>query len=193
MTKQTWAFFELCTLGVRWYSNVWSSLEKGKKLLQLLLERFAKSTSLYLEQGQGFIGSAESRYPNSRVNSPGCLPIMSTAFFCFRDHAGGNEAIVKLITGLTVCGGDDRIGALNKKVSHGDEFKVGQAPIKHMPRVQWVLVSNSIPWLNRLETSMWSVCSLLATPLAISATLSVLMMTNLVQSSLVSHPACTVP
>ena len=23
-----------------------------------------------------------------------------------------------------MCGGDDRIGALNKKVSHGDEFKV---------------------------------------------------------------------
>lgn len=42
----------------------------------------------------------------------------------FRDHAGGNEDLVKLIQGLTVCGGDDRIGALTKKVSHDDQFKV---------------------------------------------------------------------
>ena len=44
--------------------------------------------------------------------------------FFLRDHAGGNENLVKLVNGLTVCGGDDRIGALNTKVSHGDEFKV---------------------------------------------------------------------
>ena len=29
-----------------------------------------------------------------------------------------------MVTGLTVCGNDDRIGALNKKVKHGDQFKV---------------------------------------------------------------------
>ena len=42
-----------------------------------------------------------------------------------RDHAGGNEELVKLIPDLVVCGGDDRIGALNKKVSHGDKLQVG--------------------------------------------------------------------
>ncbi len=42
-----------------------------------------------------------------------------------RDHAGGNEELAKLVPGLSVYGGDDRIGALNKKVGHGDKLKVG--------------------------------------------------------------------
>lgn len=41
-----------------------------------------------------------------------------------RDHAGGNVELAGLVKGLTVCGGDDRIGALNKKVRHGDKLKV---------------------------------------------------------------------
>ena len=41
-----------------------------------------------------------------------------------RDHAGGNVELAELVKGLTVCGGDDRIGALNKKVGHGDQLKV---------------------------------------------------------------------
>ena len=41
----------------------------------------------------------------------------------FRDHAGGNEKLLGMAPGLTVYGGDDRIGALTNKVSHGDEFK----------------------------------------------------------------------
>ena len=41
-----------------------------------------------------------------------------------RDHAGGNEELAGLVKGLTVCGGDDRIGALNKKVGHDDKLKV---------------------------------------------------------------------
>jgi len=41
-----------------------------------------------------------------------------------RDHAGGNEAIVEQISGLTVYGGDDRIPALTNKVGNGDSFKV---------------------------------------------------------------------
>lgn len=41
------------------------------------------------------------------------------------DHAGGNEDLCKLIKNLTVCGGDDRIGALNKKVEDGDKLKIG--------------------------------------------------------------------
>ena len=54
---------------------------------------------------------------------------MKVLIFCpnvyvFRDHAGGNEELAGLVKGLTVCGGDDRIGALNKKVGHGDQLKV---------------------------------------------------------------------
>lgn len=46
------------------------------------------------------------------------------------DHAGGNESIVKKVAGLAVCGGDDRIGALTRKVSHGDELKIGQLNVR---------------------------------------------------------------
>lgn len=46
------------------------------------------------------------------------------------DHAGGNSDLVSQVSGLVVCGGDDRVGALNKQVKHGDELKVGQLNIK---------------------------------------------------------------
>ncbi|XP_053467753.1 hydroxyacylglutathione hydrolase, mitochondrial isoform X1 [Ictalurus furcatus] len=46
------------------------------------------------------------------------------------DHAGGNEKMVKLVPGLTVYGGDDRIGALTKKVTHYNTFKVGTLNVK---------------------------------------------------------------
>ena len=42
-----------------------------------------------------------------------------------KDHAGGNEKLVSLVSGLTVYGIDDRIGALNRRVKHNDQFKVG--------------------------------------------------------------------
>ncbi|TRY84704.1 hypothetical protein DNTS_003920 [Danionella cerebrum] len=43
------------------------------------------------------------------------------------DHAGGNEKLVKLMPGLTVYGGDDRVGALTQKVTHCNTFKVSLA------------------------------------------------------------------
>ncbi|XP_027043429.1 hydroxyacylglutathione hydrolase, mitochondrial-like isoform X1 [Pocillopora damicornis] len=46
------------------------------------------------------------------------------------DHAGGNAELAELVKGLTVCGGDDRIGALNKKVIHGDQLKIGSLDVK---------------------------------------------------------------
>ncbi|XP_062388137.1 hydroxyacylglutathione hydrolase, mitochondrial isoform X1 [Sardina pilchardus] len=46
------------------------------------------------------------------------------------DHAGGNEKMVKLVPGLTVYGGDDRVGALTKKVKHDNTFKVGSLNVK---------------------------------------------------------------
>lgn len=42
----------------------------------------------------------------------------------FRDHAGGNEKMVKLMPGLKVYGGDDRVDAITKKVAHGNNLKV---------------------------------------------------------------------
>ncbi|XP_053551058.1 hydroxyacylglutathione hydrolase, mitochondrial isoform X3 [Bombina bombina] len=46
------------------------------------------------------------------------------------DHAGGNEKLVKMVSGLTVYGGDSRVGALNRKVSHLTTFQVGSLHIK---------------------------------------------------------------
>ncbi|GAB0097246.1 Hydroxyacylglutathione hydrolase [Sergentomyia squamirostris] len=48
------------------------------------------------------------------------------------DHAGGNEKLVKDFTKnpLEVYGGDDRIGALTKKVVDGDTFKIGSLNVR---------------------------------------------------------------
>lgn len=45
------------------------------------------------------------------------------------DHAGGNVELTSLIPGLTVCGNDDRIGALNRLVKSNDKIKVGDLSI----------------------------------------------------------------
>ncbi|XP_055692077.1 hydroxyacylglutathione hydrolase, mitochondrial [Lutzomyia longipalpis] len=48
------------------------------------------------------------------------------------DHAGGNEKLVKDFQKgpLEVFGGDDRIGALTKKVGDGDTFKIGNLSVR---------------------------------------------------------------
>ena len=45
-----------------------------------------------------------------------------------RDHAGGNEKLVKLESGLKVYGGDDRIGALTHKITHLSTLQVRSEP-----------------------------------------------------------------
>ncbi|XP_009866791.1 PREDICTED: LOW QUALITY PROTEIN: hydroxyacylglutathione hydrolase, mitochondrial-like, partial [Apaloderma vittatum] len=47
-----------------------------------------------------------------------------------RDHAGGNEKLVKMEPGLRVYGGDSRVGALTQKVSHLTSLKVGSLNVK---------------------------------------------------------------
>ncbi|KAK3592767.1 hypothetical protein CHS0354_003202 [Potamilus streckersoni] len=48
------------------------------------------------------------------------------------DHAGGNVELVKLFNGgkLEVYGGDDRIGALTRIVTHGETLQVGKLSIQ---------------------------------------------------------------
>lgn len=46
------------------------------------------------------------------------------------DHAGGNEKLVKMVSGLKVYGGDGRVGALTDKVTHLSTFKVGSLNVK---------------------------------------------------------------
>ena len=48
----------------------------------------------------------------------------------YRDHAGGNEDLVKLQPGLKVYGGDDRIGALTNKVQHEEQFNIGELSVQ---------------------------------------------------------------
>lgn len=55
------------------------------------------------------------------------IPKQSTTNVLFtqiRDHARGNEALVKEVPGLKVYGGDDRIGGLTDKVTNAQELKV---------------------------------------------------------------------
>ncbi|XP_040296542.1 hydroxyacylglutathione hydrolase, mitochondrial isoform X1 [Bufo bufo] len=46
------------------------------------------------------------------------------------DHAGGNEKLVKMVSGLKVYGGDSRVGALTQRVSHLTTFQVGSLHVK---------------------------------------------------------------
>nr|XP_025951001.1 hydroxyacylglutathione hydrolase, mitochondrial isoform X2 [Dromaius novaehollandiae] len=46
------------------------------------------------------------------------------------DHAGGNEKLVKMETGLRVYGGDSRVGALTQKVSHLTSLKFGAIRVR---------------------------------------------------------------
>ncbi|XP_071489868.1 hydroxyacylglutathione hydrolase, mitochondrial-like [Diadema antillarum] len=50
------------------------------------------------------------------------------------DHAGGNKDLLKLFPGksLVVCGGDDRIDALNRQVGEGDEIQIGSLKVSCM-------------------------------------------------------------
>ncbi|XP_076460303.1 hydroxyacylglutathione hydrolase, mitochondrial-like isoform X1 [Babylonia areolata] len=48
------------------------------------------------------------------------------------DHAGGNEKLAGLVEKLTVYGGDERIGALTNKVTHGDVLHIGKLQVKCM-------------------------------------------------------------
>ena len=52
---------------------------------------------------------------------------LSFLAFC-RDHAGGNVELCSKVAGLSVYGGDTRIGALTDQVSHGDCLQV----MKHL-------------------------------------------------------------
>lgn len=46
------------------------------------------------------------------------------------DHAGGNAKLLKSFTDLSVYGGDDRIEAINHKVTHNDTFNIGNLSVK---------------------------------------------------------------
>ncbi|KAF9800927.1 hypothetical protein SFRURICE_010475 [Spodoptera frugiperda] len=47
-----------------------------------------------------------------------------------RDHAGGNEELAKQVPGIEVYGGDDRIGALTRKVEHNTIFNIGNLMVQ---------------------------------------------------------------
>lgn len=49
-----------------------------------------------------------------------------------RDHARGNEALVKEVPGLRVYGGDDRIGGLTDKMTNAQELKVSTKRLQEL-------------------------------------------------------------
>uniref|UniRef100_A0A674PNE9 Hydroxyacylglutathione hydrolase, mitochondrial n=1 Tax=Takifugu rubripes TaxID=31033 RepID=A0A674PNE9_TAKRU len=46
------------------------------------------------------------------------------------DHSSGNEKLLRMMPGLRVYGGDDRVNALTKKVTHSHAFKLGSLSVK---------------------------------------------------------------
>ncbi|XP_024872981.1 hydroxyacylglutathione hydrolase, mitochondrial isoform X4 [Temnothorax curvispinosus] len=46
------------------------------------------------------------------------------------DHAGGNAKLSKSFTDLAIYGGDDRIEAINCKITHNDTFNIGNLSVK---------------------------------------------------------------
>ncbi|XP_053707966.1 hydroxyacylglutathione hydrolase, mitochondrial-like [Synchiropus splendidus] len=46
------------------------------------------------------------------------------------DHASGNDKLKKMMPSLKVYGGDDRVDAITKKVTHSNSFKLGSLNIK---------------------------------------------------------------
>ena len=63
-------------------------------------------------------------YNNDDVQSENPFTSLHSYLLFYRDHAGGNVKLAELHQGLTVYGGDDRIGAMTNKVAHNDQFKV---------------------------------------------------------------------
>lgn len=62
------------------------------------------------------------------VNVCGLLFFLVCSFS--RDHAGGNQKMSELVSGLNIFGGDERISALTQKVVHGDSLKVGNLDVQ---------------------------------------------------------------
>ena len=92
------------------YGNAWSSLEKGKKG-RFLSYKETKLTSFCLEQGQDFVDSAESPYPNSfRVPPPPPPPNMSPA--CTR--VGNTRRMVWVLCPLCYRENSDTIQGIGK-------------------------------------------------------------------------------
>lgn len=94
---------------------------------------------------------------------------MSTTVF--RDHAGGNEKMVKLMPGLKVYGGDDRVDAITKKVAHGNNLKVNTSRCNQNDW-QYSIGIRDILLFLRLARLTSNVCSRRATQLATFATTS---------------------
>lgn len=46
------------------------------------------------------------------------------------DHAGGNAKLLKNFADLAIYGGDDRIEAINRKITHNDAFNIGNLSVK---------------------------------------------------------------
>ena len=75
----------------------------------------------------------------------------SSPFLTSRDHAGGNEKLVKLEPGLKVYGGDDRIGALTHKVTHLSTLQVR----RDRQQGSGVVLPGSRPCARRLLAVPW--------------------------------------
>lgn len=98
---------------------------------------------------------------------------MLTRYGLLRDHARGNESLLKEIPGLRVYGGDDRIGGLTDKVTNAQELKV-HTKWQEERISTWfdhIAAEPVLCLVSSLTPSMWGACSLSVTPLVTCATL----------------------
>lgn len=51
-------------------------------------------------------------------------------YIYFRDHAGGNEDLKKMLPKVEIYGGDDRIGGLTHMVDHGTQLNIGSLNVQ---------------------------------------------------------------
>lgn len=67
---------------------------------------------------------------SAAVKSAGVQLVAALTTHHHWDHAGGNEQLAQLYPKLPFYGGDDRIGALSNKVTHGDTFQIGGLDVR---------------------------------------------------------------
>jgi len=127
--------------------GTWRSVEGSSHSIMLILPPLSSDCWLTFNRGRAIITGYRSsqkawRTTHNSVDDSSPLVNNSLVYYCNcpqwrslqgcdlvacllrRDHAGGNEKMVRMMPGLKVYGGDERVDALTKKVTHSNTLKV---------------------------------------------------------------------
>lgn len=129
-TRATTAFENLCRTSFHSSQVIVSQKDMKIRLLPALKDNYMY---LLIDEGTKLCAAVDPVEPQtimSAVQEEGVKLTTILTTHHHWDHSGGNVGLVKLVPGLDVLGGDERIEALTKKVTHGDEIKLGSLNIK---------------------------------------------------------------